>query len=116
MKFFRFWFPVLTYSGIIFWVSSLPSFATAADFSDKIAHVIEYSLLGYLSARALKGTTSLSKNVVWLAAVGFTFVYGLSDEFHQTFVPTRNAEWADVLADFVGGGIGSAFYFLRFKL
>ena len=29
-------------------------------------------------------------------------IYGLSDEFHQSFVPYRNASMLDFLADFFG--------------
>ena len=115
MKFLRFWFPVFAYSGIIFYVSSLQGFAPSVDFTDKIAHVIEYSLFGFLSARAFSGTTGFSKRYVWWLAVGLAFLYGLSDEFHQAFVPTRNSEWADVAADVVGGMIGSVLFLWRLK-
>ena len=112
MKFLKFWFPVLAYSGIIFYVSSLQGFTPSVDFTDKYAHAIEYGLFGFLSARAFSGTTGFSKSHIWWLAVGLTLFYGLSDEFHQSFVPTRNSEWADVAADFIGGMIGSLLFLL----
>ena len=33
--------------------------------------------------------------------------YGAGDEFHQTFVPGRNASVADLIADGVGSYIGA---------
>jgi VanZ family protein len=36
----------------------------------------------------------------------FIFVYALSDEFHQTFVPSRTASFVDVMIDVLGGICG----------
>ena len=45
-----------------------------------------------------------------LAAIGGTllivFLYGASDEFHQSFVPTRTARVSDVFIDTAGGAFG----------
>ncbi len=113
MKFLKFWFPVLVYSGIIFYVSGLQGFTSSVGFTDKIVHTIEYGLFGFLSARAFSGTTGFSKGRIWWLAVGLALFYGLSDEFHQAFVPTRNSEWADVAADFIGGMIGGILFLRR---
>jgi VanZ family protein len=40
----------------------------------------------------------------WLAVVAF----GISDEWHQSFVPGRSADVLDVLADAAGGALGVA--------
>jgi VanZ family protein len=45
-----------------------------------------------------------------------TALYGLSDEWHQSFVPARYAEAGDVLADLLGGLLGSGFYLLVRKI
>jgi VanZ family protein len=42
-----------------------------------------------------------------LAVVAAT-VYGVSDEWHQSFVAGRCSEVADVVADFAGSVIGSS--------
>ena len=49
--------------------------------------------------------------------VCFSLLYAISDEFHQSFVPGRNADPWDVLADFVGVAIGlmSIFAFQMWK-
>jgi VanZ family protein len=37
-------------------------------------------------------------------------LYGLSDEWHQFYVPQRMSDWADVLADLVGSTLGCLTY------
>ncbi len=106
MKFFKFWFPVLAYSGIIFYVSSLQIGSVAADSNDKIVHLVEYSLLGYLFARALKATANSSRKTIVFSTVLFALFFGISDEFHQSFVPTRQCEAGDAAADTAGGFLG----------
>ena len=45
-------------------------------------------------------------------SVIFATLYGVSDEFHQSFVNTRQADGADVLADFVGSIVGAVGYLI----
>lgn len=45
-----------------------------------------------------------------MLSVAATTVYGVSDEWHQSFVGGRSAEVADVVADFAGSVIGSWFF------
>ena len=112
-RFLRFWFPVIIYSGIIFYVSSIPNLqAPFGIFNiDKIIHILEYTLFGFLLARAiiLSGHVS-SKNVIWALVMAGSFLYGLSDEYHQSFVIGREASWGDLLADMVGGSLGAMVY------
>jgi VanZ family protein len=35
-------------------------------------------------------------------------LYGVSDELHQLFVPGRNCDWHDVVADAAGSLLGAA--------
>ncbi len=68
------------------------------------AHLILY---GVLAALAL-GTLQTYKNtaghsLTWaLSAATFATLYGLADEFHQSFVPGRSASALDVLWDGMG--------------
>ncbi|HEV8713412.1 MAG TPA: VanZ family protein, partial [Candidatus Binatia bacterium] len=43
---------------------------------------------------------------VVLSTVAFTGLYGLSDEWHQVYVPGRCADLYDALADAYGGTLG----------
>jgi VanZ family protein len=44
----------------------------------------------------------------------FIFVYALSDEFHQLFVPSRTASLGDVMID-VFGGICGIFWMVWYR-
>ena len=74
----------------------LPSFSCA----DKLAHVFEYGLLASLVYFALKKSEANTHPI--LTPFLIAFLYGISDEIHQYFVPGRNADVFDALADGVG--------------
>jgi hypothetical protein len=73
-----------------------------------MGHAAVYAVLGVLVARGLGGGAlrdlSLAKAS---AAVLITTLYGVTDECHQVFVPTRSAEVLDVVADAVGALAGA---------
>jgi VanZ family protein len=78
-------------------------------FIRKCCHLTEYAILALLLWRALH----LSKNHLptwsWPKVGGtllVVFLYAASDEFHQSFVPTRTARVSDVFIDTAGGAIG----------
>ena len=108
-KFIRFWFPVCIYSGIIFCVSSLQGVDIPAGVGniDKLAHIVEYVPFGFLIARAFFNTDNIfcKKNFLILSII-CSFLYGVSDEYHQLFVISRDANVLDLLADTLGGIIG----------
>ncbi len=71
--------------------------------SDKAVHGGVYGLLGLLLLRALASAEWRGVTVrAVLLAVAIAAVYGALDEWHQSFVPDRTAEWADVVADAAG--------------
>ena len=87
-------------------------------FYDKWLHLLIYAILSltYLNA-ATQGFRNISGGRIFLALV-LTSVYGITDEVHQLFVPGRFCDWADWLADTVGGCIaigGMAYSFSRKK-
>jgi VanZ family protein len=113
MKFLRFWFPVIGYFGIIFYASSLPGVKTPVPFEgfDKVLHSFEYLPWGFLVTRALAQTLpGLSPQKTIATNILLVFLCGISDEFHQSFVPGRETSLADVMADMVGGWAGGLFY------
>jgi VanZ family protein len=72
----------------------------------KVGHLTEYAILAALLWRAFRGTfTAFSRRFIG----GITFIiaaaFAASDEFHQSFVPTRTATVHDVLIDCVGVAI-----------
>ncbi len=108
------WGPVLLYCALIFALSSISSVpALPGHMSDKAAHALLYSGLGFLVARAVSGGAGRPVNPSVVGAVlAFSALYGLSDEFHQLFVPRRSFDLRDLAADVVGAGVGSAAWWL----
>ncbi len=83
--------------------------------ADKIVHVVEYAILGFLLARAMGKYTFFRQSMRLLAAIVLLVgvVYGISDEFHQMSVPNRTASFYDVIADSVGIFIGVFIYYKK---
>ncbi|MGE0823635.1 MAG: VanZ family protein [Candidatus Binatia bacterium] len=106
------WIPVLGYCAFIFLFSarsdlSPPRFPS----SDKVAHMLEYSVLGFLWARAAKTSWPHWTPLLLLVSTClFTGLYGASDEWHQSYVPGRFSDWRDAVADVCGGTLGGALY------
>lgn len=70
----------------------------------KIAHFLEYALLGVLAARAFRGSPKTAIRGRWLViCVALIVVYALVDEYHQSFVPSRTASIYDSFIDIAGG-------------
>lgn len=111
-----YWGPVVMWMVIIFVGSShsnvvLSESPSRDNLMKNLGHIIEYALLGFLIFRALsskKGDT-LSSRYVWLWSLTGAILYGVSDEVHQMFVPTRTAYLGDILMDGVGAGMGVLF-------
>ncbi len=108
------WGPVVAYCALIFGLSSISSVpALPGGMSDKTAHMLLYSGLGFLFARALSGGGRRPMRLrLVAAAVAFAAAYGLSDECHQLFVPRRQFELLDIAADIAGGGVGAVSWWL----
>jgi VanZ family protein len=75
---------------------------------------VAYALLGVLFLRAFK-TSRIKNNVklMVILSVVLSSLYGVSDEIHQYFVPFREADLLDVLADTLGGILGVYIYHLK---
>ncbi len=103
------WLPVLVYMAAIYYVSSLPDAPLPSGMSDKSGHLLAYSGLGIVVARAFAGGLGRRMGLGLAAlAVVVTVAYGVSDEWHQAFVPGRTSDVYDVLADATGAIVGAA--------
>jgi len=67
----------------------------------KLAHLSAYALLMALWWWALQSLGLKDARGLFLALT-FTLLYAISDEWHQTFIPGRSGQLADVLVDFSG--------------
>ena len=123
------WIALLVWVGVIFFFSTdsfsssdtsrilmpvlkflLPSLSpehlqTAHIVCRKAGHVLEYFVLGVLAWRAVTASPA-----GWLRPELFTIALvlavALSDEFHQSFMPSRTGALADVGFDLFGGIMG----------
>src|SRR4030042_741291 len=104
VAYFPYWVPTFLWIGIIFFLSSLPESATPGRFliSDKVLDAVAYFLLGFLILFALQRTTALKFSTCFWIVLATGAIYGLSDEIHQLYVPTRHFDLKDLLADVIG--------------
>ena len=70
-------------------------------FVRKATHMAEYGILGLLIYNVLNNYRFF-KTQLNLWVLGFSAIYALSDELHQTFVAGRSGSIVDVLIDTVG--------------
>jgi len=133
-RFLKYWMPLFIWLGVIFigstdvlsaehtsrflvpflrWLDPHISWAainTIHTAIRKLGHVIEYAILAVLLWRALGGGKILRARppilfaLVWFACA----IFAASDEFHQSFVPSRTSVSSDVLIDICGALIGLA--------
>ena len=81
----------------------------------KLGHVTEYAILAMLLWRALRRETNLQIKAILRLRSGQTLflsvwilcaIFAATDEFHQSFVPSRRAAWSDVMIDSAGAIFG----------
>lgn len=85
---------------------------------DKLAHFFVFAVLSFLLILGFSKQYTflfIRYNAV-IVAVVFSFVYGLSIELVQTFIPDRGAELADIVANSLGVFIGWLAFYLIYKL
>ena len=132
--FLKYWLPALVWMAVIFSASSdAKSFQHSSRilapllhwlfpqmpedtahrvvlFARKGAHLTVYAVLAWLFWRALRRPVKNDPRP-WsrreaARALALVCLYAASDEFHQSFVPSRTAHVTDVLIDTVGGAAG----------
>jgi VanZ family protein len=100
--------PTLLYMLVIFVLSSMPHLKPPSlGFRpvDKVAHALEYGVLGALLFRSAIFRYEFSVRLfIILCCIGI--LYGISDEIHQGFVPHRVSSVWDGAADAVGIVLG----------
>ena len=79
----------------------------------KTAHVTEYAILALLLFRAVanvgrsvRAAPSAFPVRAALFAFALAVLYAMTDEFHQTFVPSRTGQVSDVFIDSFGAAAG----------
>lgn len=98
---------------IIFYISSL-QFTQSSNSSTfsyaTIYHLGIFFLLGFFLTMAVKGKKKINFKII-LITLGISVIYGISDEVHQLFVPSRVASIKDVAIDIAGSFFAIIFNF-----
>jgi VanZ like family len=95
------------YMALIWFLSSNPADAivnTPFSFDALLKeslHLIEFGILYWLIAFALMANNKWSEKMSIAAAI-IAILYGLTDEIHQSFVPSRSATVIDFIKDTIG--------------
>jgi VanZ family protein len=101
----------------IFYASSRTSLPDLpAGLTGYTGHFIGYALLSALALRGFAGGSwAHATGGHALRAVVFSSAYGVTDEFHQSFVPHRFAGAPDWVADTLGalGGVVAVLFVVR---
>ena len=78
---------------------------------DKLLHFFGYAVLGALFFRAFNTLSiKVNRNSLILASIVATTLYGITDEFHQHYVISRDSDVVDAVADMLGSIFGVYFY------
>jgi len=119
-RFFFDQFPAFVWAGVIFYVSSIPGDKLphiVHYFNDKFLHTVFFCIFGILIYRFLNSFQSPDifrwKNIV--IEILIVSMYGVSDEFHQSFVPGRTVDVKDATADAFGGLLAALVIYFYFR-
>lgn len=103
---------VLLYVAMIFYLSSRPYLhAPGPEFAlrDKVAHCIEYGILGVLLWWGIGFTVSRSRPVTFLFLLAVGLSIAALDEMFQGYFPGRHTDITDWIADGVGLALALGF-------
>lgn len=103
------WSPVVALLAIEFALSSRPKLPNVFLFphADKLIHAGYFGLTALFALYA-GHEEGWSDRKAALAAILGTLAWGITDELHQSYVPNRTPEAADVLADVTGAALAAA--------
>lgn len=102
------WAPAIVWVAITFVVSHQPVVRIPFGAPDYVAHALNYSVLCVL---LIWGRTNGDWRAItpWvlLSAVLIAIVLGIGDEIHQSFIPGRDTDVNDVIADGAGAALAA---------
>ncbi len=88
-----------------------------SEYPAKVGHIVLYAGFGFLLYLTLRNSSNpILIKYAFIFAIIIGTIYGATDEFHQSFVPGRDAGIEDVLIDGSGVTIAQAVIFIKEKL
>ncbi len=108
---------IVTWAALIYYLSDQPGLDIPLAFplQDKLMHLLAYGILGFLALGTQRPRASGYRVQDYWKITALTILYGVLDEFHQSFVPGRDADVLDVLADASGGLLGAGVLFFTVR-
>jgi VanZ family protein len=101
--------PAIAWMGLIYVLSDQPRLprvgGVSVELTSILGHFFVYLVLAALLWWAL-GALDISPRQRALLAFGGAVLYGLTDEWHQSFVPGRTPDVLDLATDAIGAAIG----------
>ncbi|MFK7980576.1 MAG: VanZ family protein [Saprospiraceae bacterium] len=79
----------------------------AGNYLDKVAHFLLFAFLTYQALKALIRKEKNTEIIIWAIFLGFL------TEYLQQFIPGRNMDFYDALADSIG--VFCAFYLYKYQ-
>lgn len=96
------WIITIVIAGVIFYISSLTfakGYGKGGSINATLYHIFAFFFLAFfLLISLIKG----ENKKLLLIGIVIGILYGISDEFHQSFVPGRYSSFGDVLLDVIG--------------
>lgn len=99
------WCPALSWAGLIYFLSSRPASGLPAPWflaNDKLVHAVAFGILSLAIYFATRWGHQSTPRTAALLGTLLASLYGLSDEFHQMFTPSRFPDLWDWVADTTG--------------
>lgn len=120
-KILIYWLPVSLWAGTIAYLSGIAGLSSDMTvfwdvFWRKLFHAAEFGLLNLLLWRALFFSEELNFKKSLLVSLILTVLYAVSDELHQSFVPSRQCRWQDMAQDSLGALFISGLLYLWQRL
>jgi len=110
------WLVTIIIAALMFYISSIEfgpgSLSPGASIRAILYHIFAYAALAFfLSISIVRGRW---KSGIFLAVL-IAILYGVSDEYHQLFVPGRAGTIRDVILDSIGVFLASLFYYVTIE-
>ncbi len=116
----RRWLAAIAIMAVIFIFSSIPKGTLIPDFDvwdfliKKSAHLLIYGLLALSYLWGLTGWIGIKRQHLRRALL-MSGLYGISDEFHQTFIAGREGNIVDVAIDMLGAALALLIWSIYFR-
>ncbi|MCX5752445.1 MAG: VanZ family protein [Candidatus Krumholzibacteria bacterium] len=119
LKTLKQWLPFFVWVILIFVGSSIPRLSAdpfgMPPYSDKVAHYLEYLILAFLFYRGIRGERWRMGFPAWFVVLATGLAIASIDEYHQAYIPGRDANIWDWTADMAGIVTGALIGMRRYR-